>query len=98
MGLDSIYAMVAQPAKAAYEPQHGVQQVNNGAAVAAYDKDNPQFQQAVGNERRVRNERRKEQRPFARERRKMSRRDDDQTIEETKAVEEGKGTYIDIDV
>ncbi|TCN79685.1 hypothetical protein [Shewanella fodinae] len=97
MGLDSIYAMVAQPAKATYEPHQGIQQVNNGSAVAAYDKDNPQFQQVVSNERRVRHERRKEQRPFARERRNASRRESDEESK-AKAIEEGKGTYIDIDV
>ncbi|MDF0535559.1 hypothetical protein KDN34_01195 [Shewanella yunxiaonensis] len=97
MGLDSIYAMVAQPAKATYEPQKDVQQVSTATAIAAYNPDDPQFQQPVNNDRRLRYDRRKEQKPFARERRKSSRRQADQPPP-AKAVEEGKGTFIDIDV
>ncbi|MFQ6372795.1 hypothetical protein [Shewanella sp. YIC-542] len=96
MGLDSIYAMTAPTAKATYEPQQGVKQINGATPVAAYDQNNPQFQQPVTNERRVRRDRRQKQRPFAKERRKAMRRQAPASA--STAVEEGKGTYIDIDV
>ncbi|MCE9786532.1 hypothetical protein [Shewanella chilikensis] len=99
MGLDSIYAMLARPVKAVFQPKREVEQVKTSSAIAPDSHEAPQSQLPPEIDKRERiGDRRKEQKGFARERRKHNRRQEDEERDESRAQEEGKGQIIDIDV
>ncbi|BCV38332.1 MULTISPECIES: hypothetical protein [Shewanella] len=99
MGLDSIYAMLARPVKAVFQPKREVEQVKTSSAIAPDSHEAPQSQLPPEIDKRERiGDRRKEQKGFARERRKHNRRREDEAKNESRPQEEGKGQIIDIDV